>query len=87
MASSSIDIGTVRIAQTMHNATPQHAYHATLNDAKLIIGHQPNWPNLMLVTADASSDNDDADDDAGINSASACRGVYVFARNCVSSLR
>lgn len=86
MASSSIDIGTVRIAQTMHNATPQHAYHATLNAAKLIIGHQPNWPDLMLVTADASSDND-ADDDAGINSASAWREVYVFARNCVSSLR
>lgn len=66
MASSSIDIGTVRIAQTMHNATPQHAYHATLSDAKLIIGHQPNWPVLMLVTADASSDKND-DDDAGIN--------------------
>lgn len=86
MASSSIDIGTVRIAQTMHNATPQHAYHATLNDAKLIIGHQPNWPDLMLVTADASSDKND-DDDAGINSALAWRGVYVFARNCLSSLR
>lgn len=84
MASSSIDIGTVRIAQTMHNSTPQHAYHATLSDAKLIIGHQPNWPDLMLVTADASSDKND---EAGINSASAWREVYVFARNCVSSLR
>lgn len=51
-----------------------------LSDAKLIIGHQPNWPDLQLVTADASSDY------AGINSASAWRGVYVFARNCVSSL-
>lgn len=79
MASSSIDIGTVHIAQTMHNATP-HAFRATLSDSKLIITHQPNWPDLKLVTADASSDY------AGINSASAWRGVYVFARNYVSSL-
>lgn len=82
MASSSIDIGTVHIAQTMHNATPHafHAFRATLSDSKLIIGHQPNWPDLKLVAADASSDY------AGINSASAWRGVYVFARNYVSSL-
>lgn len=68
MVRSSIDIGTMHIAQTMHNVRP-HSLSLSLSDAKLIIGHQPNWPTWSF--APQSGGAADASSDDGISSVSA----------------